>query len=180
MVAHSVIVVAAMEAAEILSGFSYSGLPCGEIRLIRDATRRNVKGKLQTNTVSAMLHNLIAWRINKNDPSWEFLPKGGATPDLKRGGDEVQVKVTSTKTPMGNKVSKGAGQFILVLYRLEEGDVRIRRIHVGDLLADDWKAGGGNTQFVTLTRDALKKMPCIYSEDGEGSVAESVRVLKTA
>lgn len=58
------------------------------------------------NTLSAILHNMIAWQISQLDNRWTFHDKGDPTPDLTTPlGVGIQVKVTSNKHIKGNKVS---------------------------------------------------------------------------
>ncbi len=61
------IVKAALNAADILSGMGYTGKH-GSIHLLQL--------NLQTNTITAILHNIIAWQINQLDNKWIFKPKG--------------------------------------------------------------------------------------------------------
>lgn len=80
---------ATLRASEILSGMGYHG-KYGSVHLLRL--------NIQTNTLTAILHNMIAWQISELDNSWTFHMKGGPTPDLTDSlGAGIQVKVTSNK-----------------------------------------------------------------------------------
>ena len=57
-----------LRAAEMLSGLGYTGSH-GSVHLLRL--------KLQSNTVTAILHNMVAWQISRLDKRWVFKPKGG-------------------------------------------------------------------------------------------------------
>src|SRR5258705_673540 len=88
---------AVQRAADILSGMGYTG-PHGSIHLL--------DLNLQSNTITGILHNMIAWQISKLDSRWEFHPKGGRTADLtSKDGSEIQIKTTSDDRIKGNYVS---------------------------------------------------------------------------
>ena len=102
---------ACLRAAEILSGMGYIGRH-GSVHLLRL--------NLQSNTVTAILHNMVAWQISQLDKRWAFKPKGGPTPDLTNPqGEGVQVKATSDRFIKGNKVSPNEGYYIAVKYSRE-------------------------------------------------------------
>jgi hypothetical protein len=140
--ADKVIINAALRAAEILSGMGYNGR-YGSIHLLHL--------RLQMNTVTAILHNLIAWQISQLDVRWTFFPKGGRTPDLVNAtGDGIQIKATSNKHIKGNKVSPNEGYYITVKYeKSEQFQVRVNEILVGELRSDDWDRPPG-TQWAIL------------------------------
>jgi hypothetical protein len=149
---------ACLRAAEMLSGIGYTGI-FGSFHLLRDLN-------LQTNTVIAILHNMVAWQISQLDPRWIFHPKGGGTPDLTCNDDScIQIKATSGKKLLGNRVSKGAGHYVGVRYKRLPGDnllaIEITEILVGSLESDDWERKEG-TQWAVLKREAQAKMRRVY------------------
>lgn len=148
---------ACLNAAEMLSGISYAG-KFGSFHLLRDLN-------LQTNTVTAILHNIVAWQISRLDCRWVFRPKGGRTADLTCGnGGCIQIKTTSGSKILGNRVSKGAGQYIAVRYELSSNNllaIDIKEILVGTLASDDWDRREG-TQWAILKAEAQAKMRRIY------------------
>jgi hypothetical protein len=92
---------ACFRAAEILSGMGYTGR-YGSIHLLRL--------NLQTNTITAILHQMVAWQISQLDPTWTFHAPGGRTPDLTDSkGRGIQVKATSNERIKGNRVSPNEG-----------------------------------------------------------------------
>lgn len=148
------IITATLNAVEILSGMGYLGRH-GSIHLL--------ELKLQTSTVTATLHNLVAWQISRLDPRWTFKPKGGRTPDLiDASGIGIQIKVTSDKYIKGNRVSPNEGYYIAVMYtRKEQFEVKIRNILVGELYCDDWDRPG-KTQLAILKKEAKDRLRRIY------------------
>lgn len=141
----------------MLSGVGYTG-KYGSFHLL--------DLNLQSNTVTAILHNMVAWEISQLDPAWTFHPKGGATPDLTNAkGKGVQVKVTSDKKIKGNYVSAGTGFYLAVKYQRTPGPtlraVEITEIRMGQLAADDWDRKKG-TQWAILKADAEAKMQKLY------------------
>ncbi len=142
----------------MLSGIGYTGR-FGAFHLLRDLN-------LQTNTVTAILHNMVAWQISQLDPRWTFHPKGGGTADLTCAidGSFVQIKVTSGTKILGNRVSQGEGEYVGVLYRTrttENLSVEIGEILVGSLTSSDWDRKEG-TQYAFLKPEAQRKMRRIY------------------
>jgi len=144
---------AALAAAEIMAGMGYTGNH-GSIHLLQLNT--------QTNTITAILHNLIAWQISLLDTRWVFHPKGGGTPDLTDGvGRGVQVKVTSDQHIKGNKVSAGEGYFVVVGYARSQFAVTIKWILAGLLSHGDWGRPQG-TQLAILSKEAKMRMRQLY------------------
>jgi hypothetical protein len=144
---------AVLRAAEILSGMGYQG-KYGSVHLLRL--------NIQANTLTAILHNMIAWQISELDPRWKFYPKGGATPDLlddSRHG--IQIKATSNKFIKGNKVSPNEGYYIAVKYSRAEFTVQINEILMGELHRDDWERPAG-TQWAILKPEAESRLRRIY------------------
>jgi hypothetical protein len=143
---------AVLRAADILSGMGYTG-PRGSIHLL--------DLNLQSNTITSILHNMVAWQISKLDPRWEFHPKGGRTADLTSAdGAEIQIKTTSDEKIKGNYVSAGRGYYVCVKYRRKRGDeigIEIREVMVGDLTPADWDKKAG-TQLAILKREAEQRM----------------------
>lgn len=149
---------ACLRAAEMLSGIGYTGR-FGAFHLLRDLN-------LQTNTVTAILHNMVAWQISQLDPRWTFHPKGGGTADLTcaEDGGCVQIKVTSGSRILGNRVSKGEGEYVGVLYGTRTThslSIEIVEILVGSLRSEDWDRKEG-TQYAFLRPEAQAKMRRIY------------------
>ena len=144
---------AALRAAEILSGMGYHGKH-GSIHLLRL--------NLQTNTLTAILHNMIAWQISELDNRWELHAKGGPTPDLTDSlGTGIQVKVTSNKHIKGNRVSANEGYYIAVKYTREAFSIKIDWILMGELYEDDWERPKG-TQWAILKPEAKARMRGVY------------------
>ena len=116
---------ACLDAADMISGMGYYG-PHGSFHLL--------DLQLQANTVTAILHNLVAWRIGQIDPRWTFRPKGGATPDLTNvSGAGIQVKVTSDKKIKGNGVSSGL--WLLRRYQVPSKGAEQRKHRVEGLIS---------------------------------------------
>src|SRR5690242_2088801 len=146
---------ACLDAADMISGMGYHG-PHGSFHLL--------DLQLQKNTVTAILHNMIAWQIGRIDSRWTFRPKGGATPDQTGdNGAGIQVKVTSDKKIKGNYVSAGDGYYVAVKYHRKPFStaVEILEILVGWLSRDDWDRREG-TQWAMLTKTAEARMQRIY------------------
>jgi hypothetical protein len=146
---------ACLDAADMISGMGYHGSH-GSFHLL--------DLNLQANTVTAILHNMIAWQIGRIDPRWTFRPKGGGTPDLTSAdGGGIQVKVTSDKKIKGNFVSSGSGYYVAVKFRRKAGStaVEIAEILVGWLEHEDWDRREG-TQWAMLTPAAESRMKRIY------------------
>lgn len=144
---------AALRAAEVMAGMGYTG-EYGSVHLMRL--------NIQTNTLTAILHNLIAWQISQLDTEWVFHPKGGGTPDLTNSqGVGVQVKVTSDKQIKGNKVSKNEGYYIAVGYLRKDFKVFIKWILMGLLHDDDWNRPPG-TQMAILKTEARIRLEQVY------------------
>lgn len=144
---------ACLTAAEILAGMGYTGRH-GSIHLLRL--------NLQSNTVTAILHNMIAWQISQLDPRWEFKPKGGATADLVAvEGQKIQIKATSNMHIKGNKVSPNEGYYIAVKYSRQNYHIKIEEILMGELKRDDWKRPEG-TQWAILKGEAEARLCRVY------------------
>lgn len=144
---------AALRAEEILSGMGYHGR-FGSIHLLRL--------DLQANTITAILHNIVAWQISQLDSRWNFRPKGGPTPDLiDSEGNGIQIKATSNKYIKGNRVSPNEGFYIAVMYDRKQFEIEIREILAGELLITDWNRPSG-TQWAILKPEAKKKLRRIY------------------
>ncbi len=147
---------AAFRAAEVLAGMGYTG-KYGSIHLLGLG--------IQTNTLTAILHNLLGWQISQIDRRWTFHEKGGATPDLTSPNNRgIQIKVTSDTKIKGNKVSANEGYFITLKYKRKRGDemgVEIREIRVGRLSSQDWDRPQG-TQWAILTPEGEKKLRVVY------------------
>jgi hypothetical protein len=149
----SIVREAALRAAEILSGMGYHGKH-GSVHLLRL--------NLQTNTLTAILHNMIAWQLSELDNRWTFHVKGGATPDLTdSSGIGIQVKVTSNKHVKGNRVSANEGFYIAVKYSREAFAVKIEWILMGELYKNDWDRPPG-TQWAILRPEARDRLQRIY------------------
>jgi len=146
---------AALRAADIIMGMGYTG-EYGSIHLL--------SLNIQTNTLTAILHNLIAWQISELDTRWKFHPRGGGTPDLtNEDGEGIQVKVTSDKQVKGNKVSKNEGYYIIVKYTRDTSTyiVTIKWILEGQLYTSDWNRPDG-TQMAILKREAVIRLRQVY------------------
>lgn len=109
---------------------------------------------------------MVAWQISQLDPRWRFHPKGGGTADLTcaEDGTCIQIKITSGTKILGNRVSKGEGEYVGVLYRTRTTknlSIEIAEIPVGSLTSDDWDRKEG-TQYAFLKREAQAKMRRIY------------------
>jgi len=152
------VIEAAKRAAEILSGMGYHG-PYGSVHLL--------DLNLQTNTVTAIYHNLVAWQISELDPRWQFHPKGGATPDLTdaSGQQGIQIKATSNAKIKGNKVSRNEGYYVAIRYSRdpERGPtaIKVDEILMGELREDDWERIEG-TQWAILKPEAQKRLKRVY------------------
>ncbi len=139
--------------ADILSNMGYHG-EYGSIHLL--------KLNIQTNTLTAILHNLIAWKISELDNRWVFHPKGGGTPDLTNiNGLSLQVKVSSDKYIKGNQVSVNQGDYLITKYERTEYTVRIILIMIGELKDEDWNKPKG-TQLAILKNAALANLRMIF------------------
>ncbi|HEX77064.1 MAG TPA: hypothetical protein G4O03_01435 [Dehalococcoidia bacterium] len=144
---------AALRAAEILTGMGYHG-KYGSVHLLRL--------NIQTNTLTAILHNMIAWQISELDNRWKFYPKGGSTPDLLNDyGQGIQIKATSNKFIKGNKVSANEGYYIVVKYSRAGFAVEISEILMGELHRDDWERPA-RTQWAILKPEAESRLRRIY------------------
>lgn len=144
---------ATLRAAEILTGMGYHGT-YGSVHLLRL--------NIQTNTITAILHNMIAWQIGQLDNRWTFHPKGGPTPDLTDSlGKGIQVKATSNTYIKGNQVSPNEGYYIAVKYTKKAFTIRIEWILIGELHEDDWKRPPG-TQWAILKPEAKASLRSIY------------------
>jgi hypothetical protein len=144
---------ACLRAAEILSGMGYTGR-YGSVHLLRL--------NLQSNTITAILHNLIAWQISELDKKWSFKPKGGRTPDIINSqGNGWQIKTTSNRQIKGNKVSPNEGKYIAVKYSRENFSIKINEILMGELKRDDWNRPEG-TQWAILKPEAETRLCRIY------------------
>jgi hypothetical protein len=144
---------ACIKAAEILSGMGYIGSH-GSVHLL--------KLNLQSNTVTAILHNMVAWQISQLDSNWSFKPKGGRTPDLTNlKGEGAQIKATSDEQVKGNKVSPNEGYYIIVKYSRENYTIQINEILMGDLKRGDWQRPKG-TQWAILKPEAEARLRRIY------------------
>ena len=142
-----------MRAVEILEGMSSTGKH-GSVHLL--------DLQLQSNTITAILHNTVARQIAELDKKWTFRPKGGATPDLTtKDGKGIQVKATSDKTVKGNRVSVNEGYFVVVKYSRENYELIINEILMGDLESDDWDRREG-TQWAFLKPTGEAKLRKIY------------------
>jgi hypothetical protein len=155
MLSQEVVKTAALRAAEILSGMGYTG-KYGSAHLMRL--------NLQANTITAILHQMVAWQISQLDPNWIFHPSGGRTPDLTDAlGHGVQIKATSNSKIKGNMVSPNEGYFIIIKYSREEYSIRIREILMGELGRGDWNRREG-TQWAFLKPEAEAKLHRIDPE----------------
>lgn len=144
---------AVFRAAEILSSMGYHG-NYGSVHLLRL--------NIQTNTLTAILHNLITWQISELDKRWSFYPKGGATPDLtNQDGISLQVKVTSDKYIKGNQITTNEGNYLAIRYLREEFTIKIIWILLGELHSDDWTKPP-RTQLAILKSIALAKLKMIF------------------
>jgi len=142
-----------LRAAEILSGMGYMGR-YGSVHLL--------KLNLQSNTVTAILHNMVAWQISQLDKGWAFKPKGGPTPDLTSAqGGGVQIKATSNRHIKGNKVSPNEGYYVAVKYSREAFSIKINEVLMGELKSDDWDRPEG-TQWAILKPKAEARLCRIY------------------
>ncbi len=155
----NVVVQAALEAAEIMTGMGYHGQH-GSIHLL--------DLNLQRNTVTAIFHNLVAWRIGQLDPRWRFHPKGGATPDLSlEDGRGIQIKTTSNAKIKGNLVSRNEGYYVAIKYELKRTPLRrvvVKEILMGELRQEDWERRVG-TQWAFLKKDAEARMRRVYPSE---------------
>jgi small nuclear ribonucleoprotein (snRNP)-like protein len=144
---------AAFRAAEILSGMGYTGR-YGSIHLM--------KLNLQANTITAILHQMVAYQISRQDPNWIFHPSGGRTPDLTDVlGHGVQIKATSNTKIKGNMVSSNEGYFVIIKYSKEDYSIKINEILMGEVKGDDWIKRKG-TQWAFLKPEAEAKLMKIY------------------
>lgn len=146
---------AALRAADIIMGMGYNG-EYGSMHLLAL--------NIQTNTLTAILHNLIAWQISELDPSWKFHPRGGGTPDLtNEDGGGIQVKVTSDNQVKANKISKNEGYYIIVKYTRDTSTytVTIKWILEGQLYTNDWNRPD-KTQMAILKREAVIRLRQVY------------------
>ena len=144
---------ASLRAAEILSGMGYTGR-YGSVHLLRL--------NLQSNTVTAILHNMVAWQISQLDKRWTFKPKGGPTADLTNPqGEGVQIKATSNRLIKGNKVSPNEGYYVAVKYSRENFSIKINEILMGELKRDDW-IRPEKTQWAILKPEAEARLRRIY------------------
>jgi len=148
-----IVIDATLRAAEILSGMGYQG-KYGSVHLL--------SLNIQTNTLTAILHNMIAWQISQLDNKWTFHMKGGPTPDLTDSfGMGIQVKVTSNKHIKGNQVSPNEGFYIAVRYTREAYMVKINWILMGELYKGDWERPWG-TQWAILKPEARARLAQVY------------------
>jgi len=148
-----IVIDAALAAAEMLTGMGYNG-KYGSVHLL--------ELEIQTNTLTAILHNMVAWQIAERDKRWTFHAKGGPTPDLTDSrGKGIEIKVTSDKYIKGNQVSLNTGYYVAVKYTREAFIVKINWILMGELKGDDWEKRPG-TQWAILKREAKKRLESIY------------------
>ena len=146
---------ACLDASDILSGIGYTG-PKGSIHLLQL--------KLQSNTVTSILHNMIGWQLAEHDKRWTFRPKGGGTPDLETSdrSESLQIKVTSDGQVKANRISRNEGKFLIVKYSRIEYRIQIDNVLMGELHDEDW-IRPENTQFAILKPEAETRLPCVYS-----------------
>jgi len=148
-----IVIDATLRAAEVLTGMGYHG-KYGSVHLLRL--------NIQTNTLTAILHNMIAWQISELDKKWTFHEKGGATPDLTdSSGIGIQIKATSNTHIKGNQVSPNEGFFIAVRYTREAYMIKINWILMGEIYKDDWNRPPG-TQWAILKPEARKRLAQVY------------------
>lgn len=148
-----IVIDATLRAAEVLAGMGYHG-KYGSVHLLRL--------NIQTNTLTAILHNMIAWQISELDKKWTFHGKGGATPDLTdSSGIGIQIKATSNTHIKGNQVSPNEGFFIAVRYTREAYMIKINWILMGEIYKDDWNRPPG-TQWAILKPEARKRLVQVY------------------
>lgn len=154
MISDTTIKKAVFNAVDIMEGLGYTGKH-GSIHLMRLG--------LQTNAITSIFHNLVAWQISKLDHTWKFHSKGGNTADLSDSitGDTIQIKTTSDNKIKGNRITKHNGYYICVKYRVEDYEIFIREILAGDLLDTDWTKSA-TTQFAFLTKQGESKLKRIF------------------
>lgn len=148
-------------AASVMQSIGYSG-SLGSIHLM--------DLKLQTNTISAILHNLIGWQISKlSKEKWKFHPKGGNTADLtlsSRNGSVmmIQLKVTSDDRIKGNRITKNMQDWYWVIakYQKEGYTIYVREILMGQLGADAWTSND-KTQFSFVTKEAESRLVKVWN-----------------
>ncbi|GEM_PF-1968170 len=116
---------------------------------------------LQSNTICAIIHNLVAKRISELNPKWTFRPHGGAGGDL--GGPrniEVEIKTTTDKRIKGNRVTFKPGYSICVFLTKpsQNTPLEIKEVRCGFLQRRDWTSGGQKTQFSFVKGSALSRL----------------------
>ena len=155
-------------ARDVMQGMGYNGNH-GSIHLM--------DLKLQTNTITSILHNLIGYQISRLSTVWTFHPRGGNTADLTDdrtgiGYSKIQIKVTSDDKIKGNRISFNEGYFICVKYYREQYNVLIKQILAGEIMNDGWTRNE-KTQLAILKPEAEKKLRKIWnSEVLEGAISE--------
>lgn len=149
----NIVILASQRASTVMIGMGYIG-EYGSIHLL--------DLNVQTNTITAILHNLIAWQISELDRQWVFHPKGGGTPDLTNDKNQsIQVKVTSDNQVKGNQVSTNEGYYIAIKYIRSDHNVTIKWIIMGQIYADDWSKPKG-TQMSILKKEARIRLEQVY------------------
>lgn len=121
--------------------------------------------KLQTNTISAILHNLIGWQISKlSKERWKFHPKGGNTADLTCKDEKMQIKVSSDDAIKGNRITKNIQEWfwIIAKYHREGYTIYVRQILMGYLDSSAWITND-RTQFSFVSKEAESKLVNVWN-----------------
>jgi len=156
MISDSTLYKAVFQASEMMQGLGYTGKN-GSIHLMNLG--------LQTNAITSIFHNLIAWQIARIGHGWKFHPKGGGTPDLTHiDGASIQVKTTSDNKIKSNRITKHDGFYLCVKYRREGFEIWIKQILSGFLNDSDWSKSQ-KTQFAFLTEEGEKKLKKIFTAE---------------
>ena len=129
-----IVIDASLRAAEILTGMGYQG-KYGSVHLLRL--------NIQTNTLTAKLHNMIAWQISELDKRWALHQVDGLNAYLTNDdGSAIQFRVICGKRKEINRIKPLPGLYSVITYSKSTTDsltsIKIEKIEMVEVTADDW------------------------------------------
>ncbi|HOW28850.1 MAG TPA: hypothetical protein PK876_10180 [Elusimicrobiota bacterium] len=120
--------------------------------------------KLQSNTICAILHNLVARGISELEPGWQLRESGAAGGDL--GGPEnieVEIKTSTDKKIKGNRIKLKTGYFICLFVSKPKHDepLALREVRCGYIQRRDWTVQP-KTQFAFINPATVSALTQLY------------------
>ncbi|HRY29398.1 MAG TPA: hypothetical protein P5079_05090 [Elusimicrobiota bacterium] len=119
--------------------------------------------KLQSNTICAVVHNLLARGISELNNAWQLREKGSAGGDL--GGPEnieVEIKTTTDRRIKGNRIKLKTGYFIcLFLSKPAPEGLTLREVRCGYVQRQDWHVMP-KTQFAYIKPEVIQMMDRVF------------------